>query len=172
MISTGSLHSSSGTLLAGSSANSISEVTDIETEEEFNLEPPQVVLVISWFHEIFWRFILLNVFLWNHVHFFWNCQINFVINLGPSLSVTLLNFQNYSVILIWFYVKSISMKIAKNAQNKKPKLSNLANQSVEKNYGKRSCSTIFREINLLTFIETLIWRKKGDFSRKNCDRVL
>ena len=34
MISTGSLHSSSGTLLAGSSANSISEVTDIETEEE------------------------------------------------------------------------------------------------------------------------------------------
>ena len=47
MISTGSLHSSSGTLLAGSSANSISEVTDIETEEEFNLEPPQVVLVIS-----------------------------------------------------------------------------------------------------------------------------
>ena len=160
MISTGSLHSSSGTLLAGSSANSISEVTDIETEEEFNLEPPQVVLVISWFHEIFWRFILLNVFLWNHVYkFFWNCQINFVINLGPSLSVTLLNFQNYSVILIWFYVKSSSTKIAKNAQNQNSKLSNLANRREEKNYKKRSCSTIFREINLLTFIETFIWRK-------------
>ena len=42
MISTGSLHSSSGTLLAGSSANSISEVTDIETEDDFQMEPPQV----------------------------------------------------------------------------------------------------------------------------------
>ena len=42
MISTGSLHSSSGTLLAGSSVNSISEITDIETEDDFQMEPPQV----------------------------------------------------------------------------------------------------------------------------------
>ena len=154
MISTGSLHSSSGTLLAGSSANSISEVTDIETEEEFNLEPPQVVLVISRFHEIFWRFILLNVFCEITCTNFSEtkmCHINFVSHCWK--------FKNYSVILFWFYVKSSSMKIAKNALNKKSKLSNLANQSVEKNYKKRSCSTIFREINLLTFIETFIWRK-------------
>ena len=47
MISTGSLHSSSGTLLAGSSANSISEVTDIETEKISKGLSEEIVRLIS-----------------------------------------------------------------------------------------------------------------------------